>query len=395
MAVTNFSAQGSIPVRRLKTGDLVRITMDSNGIPLWQGYDPDNGNITPDWSDRSDWASTVSDSQPMQTPRLVAASGKTVEIDDGQWYWNGVLIQFGNAELSIHGETYLASTNFTYVKNNVTYPLFALKKGGSMALRVIGNLASATNTWNDTLTFKCKGVMSGVSYDQEMEVPVTIVKAGANSYSAVVTVPTQVLDSTTTSITAVAQLMLGVSAVTDYYTRWYAEGTLLTPTVHCDSSGKASKVITRSNLSGTAEITVLFFLTNPDSTQAEPVARTSVKMTDMSDEYDVVCYVDGNSEGDDGKNVVVKARVVRMSDLSVYDISQKSPQWKMEVLNTQAVDSVTQAMVVLATSSTNQITVTTDHTDCPVSGGTDAQKAGRTPGMTYDVLVTADVEWTE
>ena len=50
-----LSAQGSISIQRLRTGDLIYITLENgNGKPLYQALYPDNGNaVMPDWSDDS------------------------------------------------------------------------------------------------------------------------------------------------------------------------------------------------------------------------------------------------------------------------------------------------------------------------------------------------------
>lgn len=52
-----YSAQGSITIRKLRSGDTYFISLGLNGKPLYQGVDPTTGAVSPDW--------TVAENQPI------------------------------------------------------------------------------------------------------------------------------------------------------------------------------------------------------------------------------------------------------------------------------------------------------------------------------------------
>ena len=80
------NATGSITIRRLRTGDSLFLTFDSNSVDLWQGIDPESGAVTPDW--------TVSANQPIRTPHVSSARGNTVTLSGHSWRRASGVINF-------------------------------------------------------------------------------------------------------------------------------------------------------------------------------------------------------------------------------------------------------------------------------------------------------------
>lgn len=364
MGEMNFSAQGSITVRRLRTGDVINLSMNTNGIALWQGYDPTgNGSVSPNWETKAN--------QPTRTPVLRSAKGKTVTMDDAKWYYNDQLIAWGTTTYEADSKTYYVSTNFNGA--------FAwIPSTGE--IRIIKNLASANNTWNDELRFKCKAVSDNVGYDMEEVLTVEIVKGGSSSYYATLLADSQILTLDAPNTTLRAELHLGAADVQTFWVKFLnnESGFIGSPVAATSHSPfyQATKSIGRSDISGMAMITAYFYLENPaNNNSAQPVANASIKLTDAGDQFDVMLrYTSSNTEVSDGNPVTVQAYVVRMSDNTEYSLTGKNPMWSLKVMNVQT-------WTALASSSTNTIQVTTTHTD--------------RNGEMYDVEVTADVSWSE
>ena len=43
--MSQYSTQGSVTIKRLRNGDSLFITLESNGIPLYQGVDTSSGAV--------------------------------------------------------------------------------------------------------------------------------------------------------------------------------------------------------------------------------------------------------------------------------------------------------------------------------------------------------------
>lgn len=364
MGAMNFSAQGSITVRRLRTGDVINLSMNTNGIALWQGYDPTGlGSVSPNWNTAAN--------QPTRTPVLRSAKGKTVTMDDAKWYYNDSLISWGST-------TYEADSKTYYVSSNHNGAFAWIPSTGE--IRIIKNLASATNTWNDELRFECKAICDNVAYDMSQVLTVEIVKGGSSSYYATLVADSQMLTLDSPSTTLRAELHLGSSDVQEFWIKVLNNesgfiGSAVKATSHSPFY-QATKSISRSDISGIAMLTAYFYLEDPgQNANAQPVAKASVKLTDVGDEFDVQLRItSSNTEVSDGNPVTVQAYVVKMSDNSEYSLTGKSPTWSLKVMNVQT-------WTAIATSSTDTIQVTTSHTD--------------RNGEMYDVEVTADVSWSE
>ena len=364
MGVTTFSAQGSITVRRLRTGDVLNLSMNTNGIALWQGYDPTGmGSVSPDW--------TVAANQPTRTPVLRSAKGNTVTMDDAKWFYNGSEIHWGSTDYTADGKTYKVSSDF-----NGSFAYLA----STGEIRIIKNLASASNTWNDELIFQCKAVCDNVGYDMEEVLTIEIVKGGASSYYATLVADSQLLTLADDTTNLRGELHLGVSDVQEFWVKVLNDesgflGNAVKATSHSPFY-QAVKQISRADISGNASLTAYFYLENPDNNVSVlPVAKASIKIKDSGDMFDVMMrYTSANTEVDDGSPVTVQAYVVRMSDNSEYSLTGKNAIWNLYVMNVQD-------WSVLKSSTTDTIQITTAETD--------------RNGEMYDVVVRGDVSWSE
>ena len=87
--MSDYSAQGSITIKRLRNGDSLYISFNTNGKPLYQGVDTSTGSVSPDW--------TVAANQPIITPKVTSVRGNTVVRSSHQWKWNGQTLLFTGA----------------------------------------------------------------------------------------------------------------------------------------------------------------------------------------------------------------------------------------------------------------------------------------------------------
>lgn len=166
----SFSAQGSITIKRVRSGDTLFISFDNNGIALYQAYNPDTGTISPDWS--------VASNQPTVTPVVTSSRGETVTLSGFTWYYNGILLQFTGAE------------DGSYVADSTGK--FAMKTDDG-TLKITDNLASEINYANDTLECQCVATVAGVEYSLTKSADIIIQSVGASSYGGTIVATTEQL----------------------------------------------------------------------------------------------------------------------------------------------------------------------------------------------------------
>lgn len=337
--MTEYSAQGSITVRRLRTGGSLYITLENNGIPLYQGVDPESGLAKPDW--------TVAKNQPIITPKVVSTRGNKVTLQQHRWSYNGTLLKFNT------GSGWVAETSEGRFMLNVD----------TGAIKIVKNLASKTNIANDMLTYQCQAVVAGVEYQLTKSVDIAIQNTGASSYYGTVNATTEQLTSDVTTSTIKTSLFLAGTVVNEYYMKWYKDDTLWS-----EQNGKKQISIGRDDVNGTQLIIAEFYKTSSDAT---PVFRAGLRIIDTLDEFVVVCYISStNKEVDDGSPVTVSAKIVNTKTNAT--LSPSSASWRMDVM-----DRKTWAR--LKTASTNSISITTTETD--------------RNGEENDVEVVGEVTW--
>jgi len=322
--MSNYSAQGSIAVKRLRNGDTIYLTLELGSKPLFQAVDSQTGAVSPDW--------TVAANQPVITPNVGTTRNNTVSLASHAWYYNGTQLVF-------NGTT---SGGFTLDSTGK----FAINTSTG-ALKIVANLASSSNTANDTLQYTCVATVGGISYNLEKSIDVQIQSAGASSYFGFITASTTQLNSTNTSATLKAELWLATAGVNAFYVKWYRGNTEWQA-----KAGQSQITVQRSDIDGSALIIAEFYLNSGDTNY---VYRAAISMIDTLDEIIVVPYISSaNKEVDTGKPVTVACRIVKAADGSVLTPTNPSYAW-------QIMDGDTWEQ--LATATANSITVTTAHTD--------------------------------
>lgn len=343
--MSQYSAQGSITIKRLRNGDSLFITLENNGIPLYQGVDPSAGTIAPDW--------TVAANQPVITPKVTSVRGNTVVRSSHQWSYNGVVLLFTGAT---NGDWRTDSTNKFQIN------LTTGADGG--ALKIIGNLANANAVANGQLTYSCVATISGVNYNLSKSTDVVIQKIGASSaYGSVLASP-GTIDSTTTTSTLKTALQIGAAPVTSYHVKWYKDNTAW-PAM----DGQKQITVGRGDVEGTQLFIAEFYLSASDTT---PVARAGVYVIDSLDEFRIEFDpISTNKEVGPGQDVTVKAKIINTRTNTVF--TPTNPVWRCDVMDKdtwQAINSY----------PSDTVTVTTADTD--------------RNGKENDVEVVGEVSWT-
>lgn len=337
----NYSAQGSISVKRLRNGDSFFITLESTQ-PLYQGVDPDSGAVVPDW--------TQAANQPVVTPNVTSMRGQAVTLSDFAWDYNGVAVQFTGA--SSGGWTTSADGKFQL-------------NGTTGALKIVQNLASATNTAGDSLTFRCTATVGGVEYQIQKSADVVIQRVGASSYLCMVTATTRQLTSERTTATLTTELWAAGGEVSDYYVKWYKDDTEWSA-----KAGQKSVEVTRDDVGGEQTFIAVFKKNSGDSGE---LGRAAVSIIDTLDEFIVVLSItSANKQVDTGNPVTVKAKLINRTTNS--EVTKAGATWKTDVMDPETWE-------VIKTAAADTVEITTTETD--------------RNGKQGDVEVLSEVSWNE
>ena len=337
--MSNYSAQGSITIKRLRNGDSIFLTLELNGKPLYQAIDEQTGGVVPDW--------TIDANRPVITPRASTTRSNTVSLSEHHWKYNGVDLLFNGTS---SGDYVLDSTG-----------KFGLNPT-SGALKIFDNLASSTNIASDTLLYSCVATVAGTEYNLTKSVDVQICVGGASSYYGFIKASTTQLDASHSSATFETELWLAVAAVGSYYVKWY-KGT----TEWSAMAGQKNVTVQRSDIDGSQLFIAEFYKSQGDTNY---IYRAGITIIDTLDEIILVPYISStNKEVDTGKPVTVAARLIRTSTNS--PVTPSNPTWLFTIMDG---DTWTQK----GTSSSFSIEVNTTHTDQP-------------DGSTHDVEVLAEV----
>ena len=340
----NYSAQAALTVKRMRNGDSIFLTLEGNGKPLFQAVDDQTSpvSVSPDW--------TQAANQPVVTPHASTTRNLLVSLSNHSWSYNGVQLVFNGAT---SGDWTTDSTG-KFQLNSQTG-----------AIKIIANLASATNIANDTLLYSCIATVAGVEYNMSKSVDIVIQKGGASSYYGFVTASTLQLDSSHTTATLKAALWLAGAGDVPFYVKWYKGNTEWSA-----KNGYSEITVTRDDVDGAQLIIAEFYLNQGD---ANYVYRYGVSIIDTLDEIIVVPYISStNKEVDVNKPVTVAARIIRASTGA--ELTPSSVTWVFTLM-----DGVTWTQ--LATSSSSSIQVTTEHTD-------------QQDGSYHDVVVLVDASFT-
>lgn len=253
-----YSAQGCIPVRRVRNNDSLSISIESTQ-PLFQGVDANDDNATPfpNWE-------TDDAARPILTPNVKSAKGNIVSLSNHQWKYGDTLLVFSG------------STSGTFQLTGDGK--FGMDANGR--LKIFKNLASSSSTSSDTLTYSGTAKI-GDSSTQDVSGFVTILiqPMGNNSYMGWITANRSILTEVQNEGTATlsARLWLSTTELTDFSVKWKnSAGEVL--------GSDKTLTVTRSMVNGSTLITCEFY--HKDAQNA--CFRAGKVMMDNADEYVVV-----------------------------------------------------------------------------------------------------------
>jgi hypothetical protein len=331
---TNFSAQGSITIKRLRAGDTIFITMTSDKA-LFQGVGITSGTITPDW--------TIAANQPTITPTITTARNANVTILTNSMVWKylGTTLSWGD-----ESGGWKTDTTNKFMLNTLTGQL-----------KIIANLASVDNVSSDVFSFSATVRIGGVEYPLEKTVEVLIQKLSASSYVGFIDTTNGVILSSTLSTTSLKmKLIYGNIYANDFYVDIFKDTDRTVPFVSNIQAvnGVATKEILRSDINGSQLFVVGYKINSTDTAYA---ALQAIIVYDNADDYAIHLYTDGNASVDNGMDVTVRAKIINMTSGS--EVVGISPTWSLNIMATSG-SSVWQS---IKSSATNSIVVTTNETD--------------------------------
>lgn len=368
---SQYSAQGSITIKRLRNGDSLFISLDLNGVPLYQGIDTTTGNPSPNWK--------TATTKPTITPKVTSVRGNNVARSSSQWAYNGVTLLF-TGETTGNGTWRTDSTGkFQICLNNGT--------SDEGALRIIDNLAESDAVANGQLTYSCVATVSGTNYNLSKSIDVIIQSIGASSYYGYVTADTTILDADNETTKLTAKLLLDTQDVTSgVYVKWYRDNELWLPDSGLSTSVTQGTVeVTRANVDGTqlfiAEFYILESGATAPATDAAPVARAGIYIVDSLDDYNINLAITSSAkEVTANSSVVVEATIINTRTNTTY--TPNNVKWQLSVMD----KDTWEAIRVRGTGNTeedtdqaNVIYVTTAETD--------------RNGKLNDVEVVAEATW--
>ena len=264
------------PVRRTLKGDTLSLSLQTNGVPLFQGLNPDTFTVSPKWSE--------SGKHPVITPVIGSARKNNVTLTSHAWAYNGKDLGF-----SFSGTGWETSAVDNRFKLNHT--------DGSLS--IVADLASKVNQDSDTLKYSGVAVLGASTYPMEKSIDILVSMLGGSSYFGGVSADTTVLSKGQTQ--AVLKPWLFNSAggeVSSYSVKLYRgsgadlAGTYNNPqsgiTIHRDKTGDSDKLYVDSH-----QLFVLEFIVD-----GAAVYRTGISIDDISDIYQLALNSIGQVDED-------------------------------------------------------------------------------------------------
>ena len=323
------TAQGSIKISRMRNGDTVTTVLQLNGKPLYQFIDSDSGAPSPNWK-------TDADKRPTITPVCYSSRAQNVPLQGHTWFYNDAQIVFGTAD----ADGYCTDTTGKFKK-----------KESTGALTIIDNLASASNTTNDTLTYKGTAVVNAISVNAEVSATIVIQQGGASSWHGWVTATPQTLTSTETTSKLETGLTLGGEEQTDYYVKWKKGGS---DGYITKWNGMKAVTVERDDVDGITTFVAEFYKSSADT---EVVERAAASVTDNTDEFRIEFrYGSDNTEVDENKPVKLTAFVQSMR-MGTEVTSLTGASWSLRIMDGETWEQIGD------TVNTPSVEISTAHTD--------------------------------
>lgn len=185
----NNTVSGSTSLTLLSNGDTLNVTLLTSK-PLYQTFAKGTSDYTPNWA-------TDAESRPTIYPRVYSVmGGNVIPPVNVSWKYNGVNMTFD-------------ASGIATAPSIVSGKIQQIDYNGAKALKIIGNIASATNNDSDIITFTGRVLSTDIS----AEATLLIEESLSNLYRLFLSIPDDVIDGSQTSVLVTATLFNAGAAV--------------------------------------------------------------------------------------------------------------------------------------------------------------------------------------
>ena len=273
---------GSITLKRLKKGVNVVLSIETENAALYQGWNDKTSTPAPNFQTPAN--------QPILVPKAVATNGQTASITNGTWYYNNTMLVVTTTATS---EGFYKCSDARFAINPSNYKL-----------RIIDNIASASNTSNDMFTFKCSGEAASTSYESEATAELHLQIVGSSA-AALYIEGGCTLSPANASTKLKARFFIDGGEITSGYSYIFFDE----KNTPLQDSTSREFTATRDMIDGIGGIYCSAYKTGDSKKTA--LATDFHKITDIGDEYELEASVDKDWDGVNSQRVT--AHVYRFS----------------------------------------------------------------------------------
>ena len=273
---------GSITLKRLKKGVNVVLSIETENAALYQGWNDKTLTPAPNFQTPAN--------QPILVPKAVATNGQTASITNGTWYYNNTMLVVTTTATS---EGFYKCSDARFAINPSNYKL-----------RIIDNIASASNTSNDMFTFKCSGEAANTSYESEATAELHLQIVGSSA-AALYIEGGCTLSLANASTKLKARFFIDGGEITSGYSYLFFDE----KNNPLQDSTSRELTATRDMIDGIGGIYCSAYKTGDSKKTA--LATDFHKITDIGDEYELEASVDKDWDGVNSQRVT--AHVYRFS----------------------------------------------------------------------------------
>ena len=266
---------GSITLKRLKKGVNVVLSIETENAALYQGWNDKTSTPAPNFQTPAN--------QPILVPKAVATNGQTASITNGTWYYNNTMLVVTTTATS---EGFYKCSDARFAINPSNYKL-----------RIIDNIASASNTSNDMFTFKCSGEAASTNYEAEATAELHLQIVGSSA-AALYIEGGCTLSLANASTKLKARFFIDGGEITSGYSfRFFDEKN----NNSLQDSTSREFTATRDMIDGIGGIYCSAYKTGDSKKTA--LATDFHKITDIGDEYELEASVDKDWDGVNSQRV--------------------------------------------------------------------------------------------
>ena len=260
---------GSLVLKRLKTGKVVYLSLNAKGAPLFQGWNSSSDTAVPDF--------TQAANQPVIVPQVTASDGTTVNISTGEWKFNDVTLVFGTPS----SDGWAKNTNAT---GDLQEGMFAYNPT-THELKVVKNVATASNDTSETLTFTAHGDAGSSNYTVTGSIELRLMRLGNSANSVIISLVDEdgndtILSGDDDTVKLKATALVDGNVSTTGVIKWFGED----GKTQIGSTG-ATLTVTPAMVQGTGLIYARLYA---DSSSATALASDAISIRDVKDDMDVV-----------------------------------------------------------------------------------------------------------